>query len=189
MMNCNSARRRDPGSITLNACTKCRKKRVKVSWTHSAQYVNTTHRWLVLTSKCDGKAPCERCASQNAARCVYEMSIKRTKENMKAEIERLQRAQEQSMRVFEALKSSHLSVDILEQLRNGAGVEIIARNLERFESPSTFAGSLYDGSKDTTSTPSAHRSISSTPFDVKDLHSSASWPKHPVSKGILQENK
>jgi hypothetical protein len=80
---------------------------------------------------------------------------------MRAEIGRLQKSQEHSMRVFEALASNHQTAYIIEQLQNRAGIDNIARSLESSASPSTFNESLHDGSQDT---------ISSTPFDAEDLH-------------------
>lgn len=86
---------------------------------------------------------------------------------MRAEIERLQRYQEHSMRVLEALASNHQSANILEQLQNGARIETVAKSLgpSASSSYSTFTDFLP---QDTISRPSlsrlssAHRSTSST---------------------------
>ncbi|TVY43752.1 Nitrogen assimilation transcription factor [Lachnellula subtilissima] len=115
----NLKRRRGLGIVTPNACTECRKKR----------------------AKCDGQAPCGRCASQKGVSCVYEVPVRQSKEHMRSEIEQLREQQKQTGRVLAALVSNNESEKIFKQLRDGATLEDIAEQLERSGSiPSASGG-------------------------------------------------
>jgi hypothetical protein len=61
--------------------------------------------------------------------CVYEVSVRHSKENMRTEIEHLQIQQRQSERVLTALVSNEASEQVLDQLRNGESLENIIERL------------------------------------------------------------
>ncbi|KAH8660721.1 fungal-specific transcription factor domain-containing protein [Tricladium varicosporioides] len=104
----NSKRRRGLGAVTANACTECRKKR----------------------AKCDGEVPCGRCSSQKGVECHYEIPIRQSKENMRAEIEDLRKKQRHSERILAALASDDRTEQVLTHLRNGEKIESITEQLE-----------------------------------------------------------
>ncbi|TVY34716.1 Nitrogen assimilation transcription factor [Lachnellula occidentalis] len=114
----NLKRRRGLGIVTPNACTECRKKR----------------------AKCDGQAPCGRCASQKGVTCVYEVPVRQSKEHMRSEIEQLREQRKQTGRVLAALVSNNESEKVLKQLRDGATLEDISEQLERSGSMSSTPG-------------------------------------------------
>ncbi|KAH8167074.1 hypothetical protein CIB48_g1159 [Xylaria polymorpha] len=99
-----SKRRRGLGVVTPNACTECRKKR----------------------AKCDGQKPCGRCKSQKDVECIYEVPVRQSKENLRHEIENLRKQQRQSDSVFTALVRPELWEEVLQRLRNGQPIEVIA---------------------------------------------------------------
>lgn len=75
---------------------------------------------------------------------------------MRSEIKRLQEYQQRSMRVFEALASNHQSANILKQLRDGEGIENIARSVERSVLTSKFNEYPYSKSQETSSVDAEH---------------------------------
>lgn len=102
-----SKRRRGPGVVTANACNECRKKR----------------------AKCDGLNPCGRCKSLRDVKCVYEIPVRQSKENLRHEIETLRQRQRSSDVVFEALQRLDLGDEVLQRLREGQSVEVISESL------------------------------------------------------------
>lgn len=99
-----SKRRRGLGVVTPNACTECRKKR----------------------AKCDGQNPCGRCKAQKDIECVYEVPVRHSKENLRAEIENLRLRQRSNDQVFAALARPELWEEVLSRLRGGQSVESIS---------------------------------------------------------------
>ncbi|KAL8718910.1 MAG: hypothetical protein Q9225_004013 [Loekoesia sp. 1 TL-2023] len=120
-----SRKRRTPGSVTLNACTSCKKAR----------------------SKCDGRKPaCSRCANRQQSRsCVYEMHSKAAKDQMMAEIERLRTENQHLVQrhlvlgekndllesVVQSLRDDHQSKEIMHYLKRGENLRSIAERLGR----------------------------------------------------------
>ncbi|KAG9242996.1 fungal-specific transcription factor domain-containing protein [Calycina marina] len=102
-----SKRRRGLGVVTPNACTECRKKRVK----------------------CDGQTPCGRCLSQKT-NCIYELPVRQSKENMRHEIEELRNQHHQTERLLAALVDRDTSGIALESLRAGAPIDVVLDKLD-----------------------------------------------------------
>ncbi|KAH6949602.1 fungal-specific transcription factor domain-containing protein [Fusarium avenaceum] len=100
----NSKRRRVLGVVTPNACTECRKKR----------------------AKCDGKKPCGRCKGQKDVECVYEIPVRRSKQDLRTEIESLRQKQRSGDQVFAALVRPELWEEVLTRLRGGQSIENIS---------------------------------------------------------------
>ncbi|KAH6667682.1 fungal-specific transcription factor domain-containing protein [Halenospora varia] len=103
-------RRRGSAFLTKNACTECKMKRAKAS--------------------CDGQSPCARCVAHGRGKCHYEVSVRVSKNIMKAEIEELRTYRQMSESVLGLLVSGDRSDLIVRQLRNGRGVEDIYKTLE-----------------------------------------------------------
>ncbi|RFU28584.1 hypothetical protein B7463_g7759, partial [Scytalidium lignicola] len=106
--NNNPRKRRGLGVVTPNACTECRKKR----------------------AKCDGRELCGRC-QQNNTQCIYELPVRQTKEEMRAEIENLRKYQQQSERILGALASGENTKSILSHLHNREPINNILQELDR----------------------------------------------------------
>ncbi|KAK7428078.1 hypothetical protein QQZ08_005317 [Neonectria magnoliae] len=104
LANSHSKRRRGLGVVTPNACTECRKKR----------------------AKCDGQRPCGRCKGQKDIECVYEVPVRQSKENLRAEIENLRHRQRSNDQVFAALVRPEHWEEILTRLRGGQSVESVS---------------------------------------------------------------
>ncbi|EXA30612.1 hypothetical protein FOVG_18032 [Fusarium oxysporum f. sp. pisi HDV247] len=100
----NSKRRRGLGVVTPNACKECRKKR----------------------AKCDGKKPCGRCKAQKDVECVYEILVRRSKEDLRTEIESLRQKQRSGDQVFAALVRPELWEEVLTRLRGGQPIKNIS---------------------------------------------------------------
>ena len=111
--------------MTPNACTECRKKRAKVYYDDIAPNCLTAAN---SSSQCDGGNPCGRCKSQDVD-CTYVITVRQSKENMRAEIDHLRKQQQQSDRVIAALVLNDESEDVLQQLRRGETLESISDNL------------------------------------------------------------
>ncbi|KAH7126190.1 fungal-specific transcription factor domain-containing protein [Dactylonectria macrodidyma] len=109
-----SKRRRGLGVVTPNACTECRKKR----------------------AKCDGQTPCGRCKGQKDIECIYEVPVRQSKENLRAEIENLRLRQRSNDQVFAALARPELWEEVLKRLRGGQSVESISEWLGSAQSSS-----------------------------------------------------
>ncbi|PKS12392.1 hypothetical protein jhhlp_000596 [Lomentospora prolificans] len=99
-----SKRRRGHGVVTPNACTECRKKR----------------------AKCDGQKPCARCKTQKIVECKYEIPVRQSKENLRAEIEQLRSRQRSSDQVISALLRPELWQEVLNRLRGGQSIEAVS---------------------------------------------------------------
>ncbi|KPM36685.1 hypothetical protein AK830_g9874 [Neonectria ditissima] len=104
LANSHSKRRRGLGVVTANACTECRKKR----------------------AKCDGQRPCGRCKGQKDIECVYEVPVRQSKENLRAEIENLRHRQRSNDQVFAALVRPDHWEEVLTRLRGGQSVETVS---------------------------------------------------------------
>ncbi|OAF61270.1 hypothetical protein VC83_02039 [Pseudogymnoascus destructans] len=105
-----SRRRRVPVSITRNACVNCKKAR----------------------AKCDGNTPCSRCTTRaETSPCVYEVHIKRAKEELMKQIRELRTKNRLSERIFRTLQSREKAPNILRALSNGESIESIAESLGR----------------------------------------------------------
>ncbi|KAI2627165.1 hypothetical protein GGS21DRAFT_256503 [Xylaria nigripes] len=117
-----SKRRRGPGIVTPNACNECRKKR----------------------AKCDGKTPCGRCVSQKTVECVYEVPVRRSKENLRREIEGLRKQQRQSDNVLSALIQSEVCEDVLQRLQSGESIAAISKLLDGAALSSTATMSNFE---------------------------------------------
>lgn len=88
-----SKKRKAPGSVTLNACTNCKKARSKVSNSFPPFFFVL---WPPRVEKpchdqCDGQKPaCKRCITRRIPQpCLYEMHARIAKDHLLAEIERL----------------------------------------------------------------------------------------------------
>ncbi|KAL2758317.1 hypothetical protein ACRALDRAFT_1061517 [Sodiomyces alcalophilus JCM 7366] len=103
-----SKRRRGLGVVTPNACTECRKKR----------------------AKCDGQKPCGRCRSQKDVRCIYEVPVRQSKDELRTELGQLRQRQRASNQVFNALAQSDAWEEILRRLRGGQSVDSISEWLD-----------------------------------------------------------
>ncbi|KAF7539610.1 hypothetical protein G7Z17_g12386 [Cylindrodendrum hubeiense] len=82
-----SKRRRGLGVVTPNACTECRKKRAKPSLNPPSLNPPSLTNSCIL--QCDGHNPCGRCKAQKDVECFYEVPVRQSKENLRAEIENL----------------------------------------------------------------------------------------------------
>ncbi|KAI1436456.1 fungal-specific transcription factor domain-containing protein [Xylaria sp. CBS 124048] len=118
-----SKRRRGPGFVTPNACNECKKKRVK----------------------CDGTSPCGRCKSQKNVKCVYEVPVRRSKENLRHEIEGLRNHQRQSNSILSALVQPDLREEVLRKLRGGQPIATISDSLNTAVSCGAATLSDYGG--------------------------------------------
>jgi len=85
--------------------------------------------------KCDGKNPCARCAALNGATCKYEVTVRVSKEAMKAEIEELKAYQQASEFVLTQLSSEERADPILRQLREGKDLQDIYKTLKGDAAP------------------------------------------------------
>ncbi|KAB5513035.1 hypothetical protein GE09DRAFT_1179991 [Coniochaeta sp. 2T2.1] len=102
-----SKHRRGLRIVTRIACAECRKKR----------------------AKCDGDRPCGRCRNLGVTDCVYEVPVRQSKENLREEIEQLNRRNRTRDQVLAALAPpdySDLRDVVLAQLRNGQSVDSIS---------------------------------------------------------------
>src|SRR5271168_3094332 len=90
--------------------------------------------------QCDGQTPCGRCTSQKDVECVYEVPVRQSKENMRAEIEQLRTQQRRSERILAALVSDERPEQFLYQLRNGESLESITGRLDKTAIMSTVSG-------------------------------------------------
>ncbi|KAH7146684.1 fungal-specific transcription factor domain-containing protein [Dactylonectria estremocensis] len=99
-----SKRGRRLGVVTPNACTECRKKR----------------------TKCDGQNPCGRCKGQKDIDCLYEVPVRQSKENLRAEIENLRHRQRYNDQVFAALVRPEHCEEVLTRLRGDQSVESVS---------------------------------------------------------------
>ncbi|KAL8407394.1 hypothetical protein RB594_006289 [Gaeumannomyces avenae] len=97
-------RKRGPGIVTPNACNECRKKR----------------------AKCDGLRPCSRCKAQKDVECVYEVPLRQSKEDLRAEIDQLRRQQQNNESILSALAEPSRWEEVLQRLRSGQSVESIS---------------------------------------------------------------
>ncbi|EJT79914.1 hypothetical protein GGTG_04996 [Gaeumannomyces tritici R3-111a-1] len=97
-------RKRGPGIVTPNACNECRKKR----------------------AKCDGLRPCSRCKAQKGVECVYEVPLRQSKEDLRAEIDQLRRQQQNNESILSALAEPSRWEEVLQRLRSGHSVESIS---------------------------------------------------------------
>ena len=79
--------------------------------------------------QCDGASPCGRCKSQSVE-CRYEIPVRQSKENMRAEIDQLRKQQQQSEKILAALVSGEASGSVLHQLRSGETLENISQALD-----------------------------------------------------------
>lgn len=86
---------------------------------------------------CDRQRPCGRCRTQKNIECVYEVQVRQSKENMRAEIEKLRKYQAQTTVILAALKNTARADAVLQQIRRGESVEFISESIER----STKSGS------------------------------------------------
>lgn len=70
--------------------------------------------------QCDGKIPCGRCSSQGGTTdCVYDVSKRQSKDDMRKEIVQLRAHQQQTEQILRLLTSHEDSEDSLKLLRNG----------------------------------------------------------------------
>lgn len=76
--------------------------------------------------QCDGQNPCGRCKAQKDIECVYEVPVRHSKENLRAEIENLRLRQRSNDQVFAALARPELWEEVLSRLRGGQSVESIS---------------------------------------------------------------
>lgn len=83
------------------------------------------------SSKCDGRNPCGRCASQRGTKCIYEVPVRQSKENMRNEIEQLRKHQLQTERILAALAANDRAEAVLEQLRRGERLDNISDSLDK----------------------------------------------------------
>lgn len=83
----------------------------------------------LLDKQCDGQSPCARCATLNGLRCNYEVSVRVSKETLKADIEELQTYRQLSASILGPLATGYRIDFILRELRNGKGLENIRGNL------------------------------------------------------------
>ncbi|KAH7330045.1 hypothetical protein BKA65DRAFT_48944 [Rhexocercosporidium sp. MPI-PUGE-AT-0058] len=113
-------KRRGSAFITKNACTRCKKKR----------------------TKCDGQNPCARCAALNGVTCSYEVTVRASKEAMKAEIEELKVYQQASEFVLSQLSFEDRAGPILRQLREGKGLQDIYKTLNGDAAPPQSARTI-----------------------------------------------
>ncbi|KAL1868868.1 hypothetical protein VTK73DRAFT_3448 [Phialemonium thermophilum] len=122
-------------SLTLNACTTCRKKR----------------------TKCDGNLPCSRCKSRQEP-CHYEDREWQTKEHLRSELRRLKQQNQDFQAVFEGLLTPKQS-SIVESLRAGESVSSIAQSLNGLSTADelypTPGGSNSDGAEADEADPTA----------------------------------
>ncbi|KAI1827620.1 hypothetical protein F4861DRAFT_327664 [Xylaria intraflava] len=179
-----SKRRRGPGFVTPNACNECKKRRVK----------------------CDGKSPCSRCKSQKNVDCVYEVPVRRSKENLRHEIECLRKQQRQSNRVFSALGRPELQEEVLQRLRSGQSVAAISESLDRIAASSTVVLSNYAqpaepksgvisappyvGSQGGYGSGAANQAAMQTPMvkqDVDQLDMNSPWSSLSQSRPVSQQ--
>ncbi|KAH8812462.1 fungal-specific transcription factor domain-containing protein [Xylogone sp. PMI_703] len=139
-------RRKGRDVVTQNACDECKRRK----------------------ARCDGQNPCARCASRDNLTCHYTLSVRASKDALRAEIESLQNQQSHSDQILHALASGLQSDSILQQLRDGETLEKIAQRL-----PSRQSGSV----ETRTSTNSPAKSIgSSTKSVLTDLRSLGDRP-------------
>ncbi|POS83075.1 hypothetical protein EPUL_004409 [Erysiphe pulchra] len=108
----NLKRRRDPGNITQNACTECRKRRSKGG-----------------IAACDGQKPCRRCLAKEV-QCNYVIPAHQSKEQLRGELKELKLKEKQQERLITALLSNDYSESQLEQLRNGKPVTEVLEGSE-----------------------------------------------------------
>ena len=151
-------RRRNPGNVTIMACTECRKSRAKVraskcgSHTCSTQFsfFNASHiaNCLTFYVQCDGQRPtsCSRCTSRNL-RCLYEPHTKTHKDDLLREIESMRQEhaglQDEHFELKETTKDleqlQHSQSVILDILTNNGHVEEVIRRLRGGESQESIA--------------------------------------------------
>ncbi|RDW66969.1 hypothetical protein BP5796_09718 [Coleophoma crateriformis] len=86
---------------------------------------------LLTSEKCDGKNPCGRCASQKGIKCIYEVPVRQSKENMRNEIEQLRKHQLQTDRILAALSARGRADVVLDQLRRGESLDYISDSIEK----------------------------------------------------------
>ncbi|KAK4074661.1 transcriptional regulator family: Fungal Specific TF [Purpureocillium lilacinum] len=104
-----SKRSRALGTVTPNACKECRKKR----------------------AKCDGNKPCGRCKSQQGVQCVYEVQVRRSKEDLREELDTLRQRQRSADSVISGLLMPNFWGEILDRLRNEQPISQISEWLHQ----------------------------------------------------------
>ena len=81
---------------------------------------------MLTLPQCDGQKPCSRCASQKDVKCVYEVPVRQSKENLRSEIEQLRQRQRSNDQVIAALTRPNLWQEVLNRLRGGQSVDAIS---------------------------------------------------------------
>ncbi|RDA82575.1 hypothetical protein CP532_3067 [Ophiocordyceps camponoti-leonardi (nom. inval.)] len=71
---------------------------------------------------------CTECRKKRA-KCIYEVPVRQSKENLRHEIETLRQRQRSSDVIFEALQRLDLGEEILQRLRDGQSVETISESI------------------------------------------------------------
>ncbi|RCI16526.1 hypothetical protein L249_1685 [Ophiocordyceps polyrhachis-furcata BCC 54312] len=71
---------------------------------------------------------CTECRKKRA-KCIYEVPVRQSKENLRHEIETLRQRQRSSDVIFEALQRMDLGEEVLQRLRDGQSVETISESI------------------------------------------------------------
>jgi hypothetical protein len=133
---------------------------------------------MLMLWQCDGANPCGRCKSQ-AVPCKYEIPIRQSKENMRAEIDQLRKQQHQSDRVLAAIVSDDGSENILQRLRDGETLENISENLDTGKEKSFMTSNLNVG--DDTTNVTAYRQPGDQQAIQNAIYAAASLTNSPFS--------
>lgn len=120
-----SQRRRSRAFVTKNACIECRKRKARVSFPVQQLFILPSEQ-----EQCDGQKPCARCSTLEGAVCRYAVSVRVSKESMKADIEALQAYQVVCENIIGALATGNETDLILQRVRDGDRLEDIYRSLD-----------------------------------------------------------
>ncbi|KAM0251931.1 hypothetical protein ACHAQJ_007946 [Trichoderma viride] len=152
----NSTRRRGLGMVTPNACTECRKKR----------------------AKCDGRKPCGRCRDQKDVECIYETSVRQSKDSLRREIQNLRSRQRSSDQVLAALVRTDLREEVLRKLGRGQSVQNVSDWLGTALSSGDTGTSFWSGSD-----PGSSRNLDQVPLAVDTVVA-----QQPSTRGDVQKS-
>ncbi|ATY58887.1 pathway-specific nitrogen regulator [Cordyceps militaris] len=116
-------RRRVPGTVTINACNECRRKR----------------------AKCDGNQPCGGCKARSNQNCVYETPTRISKPQLRKELDALREQQDKTNLVLAGLGQPIVQSEILARLQARQSIDSIASWLASTEQrPKAIAAPAAD---------------------------------------------
>jgi hypothetical protein len=123
--------------------------------------------------KCDGQKPCSSCAARNINECVYEIPTRVSKENMRKEIEQLQRRLYVRETVIEALAMDESSDPVLQQLRDKVPLEEIADRVHK----------SFPSLRTQPPLPREETMPSETNYSSYEVRATEHWKAHPPDQG------